>query len=46
MVLCWDIVDALVGSVTATFSDALVTLPEKPEIDAKGLSMEMVYAKL
>lgn len=41
-----DIVDGLVGAVTATFSDALVTLPEEPEIDAKGLSMEMVYARL
>ena len=41
-----DIIDGLVGAVTATFSDALVTLPKEPEIDAKGLSMEMVYARL
>jgi predicted RNase H-like nuclease len=41
-----DIIDGLVGAVTATFSDILVTLPKEPEIDAKGLAMEMVYARL
>lgn len=40
-----DIVDGLVGAVTATFAGALETLPEEPEIDAKGFLMEMIYAK-
>jgi predicted RNase H-like nuclease len=40
-----DIVDGLVGAVTATFSGRLRTLPEEPEVDATGLSMEIVYAK-
>ncbi len=39
-----DIVDALVAAFVATRSDVdLLTLPEKPPRDAKGLPMEMVY---
>jgi len=39
-----DILDALVAAVTAAAgTDRLSSLPEKPEIDAKGLRMEMVY---
>jgi len=41
-----DIIDALVGTVTAKFHPSLNTLPEKPERDSKGLPMEIVYAKL
>lgn len=38
-----DILDALVAVVTASReSQGLLTIPEKPEIDAKGLPMEMV----
>ena len=39
-----DVVDALVGSVTAWLSQGdLKTLPEAPERDSAGLRMEMVY---
>ncbi len=39
-----DVVDALVGSVTAFLSGGgLKTLPEAPECDSAGLPMEMVY---
>jgi len=39
-----DILDALVAAVTASKeSQGLLTIPEKPEIDSKGLPMEMVY---
>jgi predicted RNase H-like nuclease len=39
-----DVVDALVGSVTARLSRGdLKTLPEAPERDSAGLRMEMVY---
>lgn len=39
-----DILDALVGAVTALLGEQqIVTLPEKPEIDSRGLPMEMVY---
>lgn len=41
-----DIIDALVGVVTAKFHPSLGTLPEKPERDSRGLSMEIVYVKL
>jgi predicted RNase H-like nuclease len=41
-----DIIDAIVGAVTAKFHPSLGTLPEKLERDSKGLSMEIVYAKL
>lgn len=40
-----DVVDALVAAVTAAQPDEhLFTIPEDPEIDSKGLPMEMVYA--
>ena len=38
-----DIVDALVGAVTARNSRPLHRFPEKPEFDAMGLPMEIVY---
>ena len=39
-----DILDALVAAVTASREkQGLPTIPEKPEIDSKGLPMEMVY---
>lgn len=41
-----DIIDALVGAVTAKSFHSLETLPSKPEIDLKGLPMEMVYPNI
>lgn len=38
-----DIVDALVGAVTAKNSQPLRSVPENPERDEKGLAMEIVY---
>jgi predicted RNase H-like nuclease len=38
-----DIVDALVGAVTARHADSLRALPLVPEIDDEGLAMEIVY---
>jgi len=38
-----DILDALVCAITAGMKDSWVTVPEVPEIDSKGLPMEMVY---
>jgi len=39
-----DILDALVAAVTAFVGrQQLLTLPEKPEVDLRGLPMEMVY---
>jgi predicted RNase H-like nuclease len=39
-----DVLDALVAAVTASKEkQGLSTIPEKPEADSKGLSMEMVY---
>ena len=39
-----DILDALVGGVTARAgNENLVTIPEEPERDSRGLHMEMVY---
>jgi len=39
-----DILDALAAAVTALLGDArLVSLPEEPERDARGLPMEIVY---
>ncbi|WP_303900883.1 DUF429 domain-containing protein [Thiohalomonas denitrificans] len=40
-----DILDALVGAVTAARPGALESLPAVPEKDDKGLSMEIVYAR-
>lgn len=39
-----DILDALVGAVTASRHSNSLTLPESPEFDDEGLPMEMVYA--
>ena len=39
-----DVLDALAAAVTASAGQkALRTIPEEPEIDARGLPMEMVY---
>lgn len=38
-----DIVDAMVGAVTATFKELIISAPQKPEIDNKNLKMEIVY---
>ena len=38
-----DIVDALMGAVTASLPGVLQTIPAVPEIDDAGLPMEMVY---
>jgi predicted RNase H-like nuclease len=40
-----DILDALVGAVTASHYPNLSTLPELVPLDDEGLPMEMVYAK-
>lgn len=40
-----DILDALVGAVTASLYPNLETLPHNPTIDDEGLPMEMVYAR-
>jgi len=40
-----DVIDALVGAVTARVGGSgLKTLPATPEIDSRGLRMEVVYA--
>ena len=39
-----DIVDALVGAVTASHANRLQSIPEHPEVDETGLPMEIVYA--
>ncbi len=39
-----DILDALVGAVTASRPEWLVSLPEISEVDELGLPMEIVYA--
>jgi len=39
-----DILDAMVGAVTASFFPRIATLPESPTRDEEGLAMEMVYA--
>jgi predicted RNase H-like nuclease len=38
-----DIVDALVGAVTAKCAQSLSRFPDDPEIDDEGLPMEIVY---
>jgi predicted RNase H-like nuclease len=41
-----DAIDALVGAVTARIGvEDLQTLPDKPELDGRGLRMEMVYTR-
>jgi predicted RNase H-like nuclease len=41
-----DIADALVGAITATFYNELITIPSTPKVDVVGLPMEMVYANI
>ncbi|MDP4175477.1 MAG: DUF429 domain-containing protein [Bacteroidota bacterium] len=41
-----DIIDAIAGAVTAKYSKSLCTLPQIPEMDNRGLAMEIVYGKL
>jgi predicted RNase H-like nuclease len=41
-----DILDALVGAVTAMHYPRIKTLPENPARDEEGLAMEMVYASI
>ncbi len=41
-----DILDAMVGAVTAMQSPRIATFPESPARDEEGLAMEMVYALL
>lgn len=41
-----DILDALVCAVTARMRDKWMTVPRVPEVDSKGLQMEMVYCQL
>ena len=41
-----DILDAMVGAVTAMHFPKIATLPESPARDEEGLAMEMVYALL
>ena len=39
-----DILDALVAAVTALLGkQSLLTMPGKPEVDLRGLPMEMAY---
>lgn len=40
-----DIVDAMVGAVTAGLRPGLATFPERPARDGAGLPMEIVYAR-
>jgi predicted RNase H-like nuclease len=40
-----DILDALVGAITASRDPDLHTLPPSPTLDDEGLPMEMVFAK-
>ncbi|MES9992027.1 MAG: DUF429 domain-containing protein [Candidatus Thiodiazotropha sp.] len=39
-----DILDALVGAVTATYTEKLISLPPVAEKDQLGLTMEIVFA--
>jgi predicted RNase H-like nuclease len=41
-----DILDALVCAITARLDDHWKTVPTVPEVDSKGLPMEMVYCEL
>lgn len=38
-----DVIDSLACAVAAACKGRLMTLPDKPEVDARGLPMEMVY---
>jgi len=41
-----DVLDALVGAVSARFNENLITLPETPDRDAMNLPMEVVFADM
>ena len=41
-----DILDAMVGAVTAMHLPGIKTLPESPIMDEEGLAMEIVYASI
>ena len=41
-----DILDALVCALTARMADQWKTVPALPEVDSKGLPMEMVYCEV
>lgn len=41
-----DILDALVGAISSRFYLNMLTLPDLPELDNKGLKMEIVYPAL
>jgi predicted RNase H-like nuclease len=41
-----DILDAMVGAVTAMHLPRIRTLPESPSMDEEGLAMEIVYASI
>lgn len=41
-----DIIDALIGAVSATFYPNIISLPSEPELDRKGLKMEIVYPNI
>lgn len=41
-----DIINALVGAVSATFYPNLSSLPNVPELDRNGLKMEIVYPNI
>ncbi|KAB2852762.1 MAG: DUF429 domain-containing protein [Ignavibacterium sp.] len=41
-----DILDAIVGAISARFNNNLKQLPNFPETDAKGLKMEIVYVNI
>lgn len=41
-----DVLDALVGAVTAQFHESLASLPETPQYDEIDLPMEVVYPRL
>jgi len=43
-----DIVDAMAAALTASLSEryGILTLPQTPEIDSRGLRMEIVFTNL
>jgi len=41
-----DVIDAIAGAVTAMLNCQIVSIPDIPEIDHRGLKMEIVYPEL
>ena len=41
-----DIIDALAGAVTAEFNHRVVSLPDPPEMDNKGIPMAITYPRV